>query len=59
VLALIVYLRRGGFVFDDSAHVDAHLPAATAISGSLLWTGDKRLREIAAELGFAWLEADR
>jgi len=40
-------------------YVDAHLLAAASISGSLLWTRDKRLREIAAELGVAYLEADQ
>jgi hypothetical protein len=40
-------------------YVDAHLLAAASISGSLLWTRDKRLREIATELGVAYLEADQ
>jgi predicted nucleic acid-binding protein len=35
--------------------VDAHLLAAVALTpGSLLWTGDRRLAGIAADLGFAY-----
>ena len=38
-------------------YVDAHLLAATAIGGALLWTRDKRLRDVAGELGVAWVES--
>ena len=40
-------------------YVDAHLLAASTISGSLLWTRDKRLRSIATEQGVAYREGDR
>jgi predicted nucleic acid-binding protein len=40
-------------------YIDAHLLAAVTIGGSLLWTRDKRLREIADELGVAFVEADQ
>ncbi len=37
-------------------YVDAHLLAAAAIGDSLLWTRDRRLREVASELGLAYPE---
>jgi predicted nucleic acid-binding protein len=40
-------------------YVDAHLLAASTISGSLLWTRDKRLRGIATEQGLAYPEDDQ
>ena len=40
-------------------YVDAHLLASALIGGSLLWTRNKRLREIALELRVAFIEADR
>ena len=40
-------------------YVDAHLLAASTISGSLLWTRDKRLRSIATEQGVAYREGDQ
>jgi len=38
-------------------YVDAHLLAATRISSSLLWTRDKRLKNIATGQGVAYSEA--
>jgi hypothetical protein len=35
-------------------YIDAHLLAATAIHAAHIWTRDKRLNEIAAELGLAY-----
>ena len=40
-------------------YVDAHLLAASIISGSLLWTRDKRLKRIATEQGVAYPEGDQ
>jgi len=40
-------------------YVDAHLLAASTISGSLLWTRDKRLKSIATEQGVAYPEGDQ
>ena len=40
-------------------YVDAHLLAAAAIGRSFLWTKDRRLREVAIELGFAYLKESR
>ena len=40
-------------------YVDAHLLAASTISGSLLWTRDKRLKSVATEQGVAYREGDR
>lgn len=35
-------------------YLDAHLLAAARLSGSWLWTLDRRLASLAAELGVAW-----
>jgi predicted nucleic acid-binding protein len=35
-------------------YLDAHLPAAARLSGSRLWTLDRRLADLAAERGVAW-----
>lgn len=40
-------------------YVDAHLLAASTISGSLLWTRDKQLKGIATERGVAYPEGDQ
>jgi predicted nucleic acid-binding protein len=34
-------------------YIDAHLIASALLSHSLLWTGDKRLRTVAMDLGLA------
>ena len=34
-------------------YTDAHLIASALLSHSLLWTGDKRLRTVAMDLGLA------
>lgn len=43
-------LHGGGIGF-----VDAHLLAATEAEGALIWTGDKRLKAKAEELGLAYV----
>jgi len=51
VLALIEHHRLMG---RGIGYIDAHLLAATALAGPcLLWTSDRRLRDIARGLGFA------
>ena len=37
-------------------YVDVHLLASTRLGGALLWTRDKKLHTIAAELGMAYIE---
>ena len=56
---VLYFIERHKLMGRGIGYVDAHLLAAAAISGSLLWTRDKRLREIATELGVACPEADR
>ena len=56
---VLYFIERHKLMGRGIGYVDAHLLAAASISGSLLWTRDKRLREIAAELGVAYLEADQ
>ena len=56
---VLYFIERHKLMGRGIGYVDAHLLAAASISGSLLWTRDKRLREIATELGVAYLEADQ
>lgn len=56
---VLYFVDRHKLMGRGIGYVDAHLLAAAAIDGSSLWTRDKRLREIAAELGVAYLEADQ
>ncbi len=37
-------------------YVDVHLLASARLGGALLWTRDKKLHTIAAELGMAYIE---
>ena len=37
-------------------YVDVHLLASVALAGIKLWTRDKWLREVAQDLGYAWME---
>jgi len=56
---VLYFIERHKLMGRGIGYVDAHLLAAASISGSLLWTRDKRLREIATELGVAYLETDQ
>ena len=56
---VLYFIERHKLMGRGIGYVDAHLLAAASISGSLLWTRDKRLRELATELGVAYLEADQ
>ena len=56
---VLYFIEKHKLVGRGIGYVDAHLLAAVSISGSLLWTRDKRLREIATEHGVACLEADQ
>ena len=56
---VLYFIERHKLMGRGIGYVDAHLLAAASISGSLLWTRDKRLREIAAALGVAYLETDQ
>ena len=52
---VLYFIERHKLMGRGIGYVDTHLLAAAAIGGSLLWTADKRLREIATELGIAYL----
>jgi predicted nucleic acid-binding protein len=56
---VLYFIERHKLMARGIGYVDAHLLAAAAIGRSLLWTRDKRLREIATELGVAYLQADQ
>lgn len=53
---VLSFIERHTLMGRGIGYVDAHLLAAAAIGGSCLWTRDKRLRVIAAELGLAYSE---
>ena len=56
---VLYFIERHELMGRGIGHIDTHLLAAAAIGGSFLWTRDKRLREIATELGVAYVEADQ
>ena len=56
---VLYFIERHKLMGRGIGYVDAHLLAAAAIGGSLLWTRDKRLREIATELGVGYPEPIR
>ena len=56
---VLYFIERHKLMGRGIGYVDAHLLAGVAIDGSLLWTRDKRLREIGTELSVAYLEADQ
>jgi predicted nucleic acid-binding protein len=56
---VLYFIDRHRLVGRGIGYVDAHLLASVAIGGLLLWTRDRRLREIAAELGLAHVEGNR
>ena len=53
---VLYYIDKHELMGRGIGYVDAHLLAASAISGSLLWTRDKRLKGIATEQGVAYPE---
>ena len=54
---VLYFIERHKLMGRGIGYVDAHLLAASAIGGSLLWTRDKRLRAIATDIEVAYLEA--
>jgi predicted nucleic acid-binding protein len=56
---VLYFIERHKLMGRGIGYVDAHLLAAAAISDAFLWTRDRRLREIATDLGVAHLEADQ
>ena len=45
------YIERQALYGKSIGYIDVHLLASAAISGTQLWTRDKRLQTVAAELG--------
>jgi hypothetical protein len=57
---VLEYIDRHALFGRGVGYVDAHLLASTALTaGSKLWTRDKRLRGVAAMLGFATPAGER
>jgi hypothetical protein len=55
----LVFLDRHGLAGRSIGWVDVHLLAGTALAGGYLWTHDKRLAAVAADLGFGYLGKTR
>ena len=56
---VLYFIERHQLMGRGIGYVDAHLLAAAAIAGSVLWTRDKRLRAMAMELSIAFVEAEQ
>jgi predicted nucleic acid-binding protein len=56
----VFFIEQNGLMGKGIGYVDVHLLASVAIdAGVKLWTRDKRLARIAAELRYAWVEPAR
>ncbi|HET6656078.1 MAG TPA: type II toxin-antitoxin system VapC family toxin [Gammaproteobacteria bacterium] len=56
---VLAFIERGELMGRGVGYMDAHMLAATALGGrSRLWTRDKRLAAVAAEMGFGVDEAE-
>jgi predicted nucleic acid-binding protein len=54
---VLFFIERHKLMGRGIGYIDTHLLAATAIHGTAqLWTRDKRLQEVAAVLGVAYVE---
>jgi predicted nucleic acid-binding protein len=51
---VLVLIERHPLAGRGIGYIDAHLLAAAKLSGCALWTRDRRLAGLAAELGVAW-----
>lgn len=51
---VLFYVETHQLMGRGIGYIDAHLLAATAVAESLLWSRDKRLRDVACELGMAY-----
>ena len=53
---VLFFIDRHKVMGRGIGYIDVHLLASARLSGTLLWTRDKRLHRIAAELGLAHAE---
>ena len=53
---VLFFLDRHSLMGRGIGYVDVHLLASARLGGALLWTRDKRLHAIAAELSLAYFE---
>jgi len=54
---VLLYIEKHGLMGLGIGYIDAHLLAATALTGAArLWTRDKRLHAVAESLHCAWSE---
>ena len=56
---VLYFIEKRELMGRGIGYVDAHLLATSTISGSLLWTRDKRLKGIAAEQGVVYPDDDQ
>ena len=53
----LYFIEHNGLMGKGIGYVDVHLLASAAlIAGAKLWTRDKRLAQVAGELGYGWEE---
>ena len=52
----MAFIELHGLMGRGIGYIDAHLCASARLSGALLWTRDKRLRDMALGLGFGHQE---
>jgi predicted nucleic acid-binding protein len=53
---VLVLIERGALAGRGIGYVAAHLLASALLTAGLLWTRDKRLHEVAGQLGLGWSE---
>ena len=53
---VLFFIEQHALMGRGIGYIDMHLLASSSLSGVLLWTRDKRLRGVAADLGLAYVE---
>jgi predicted nucleic acid-binding protein len=52
---VLLFIENNRLMGKGLGYIDMHLLASALLSDSQLWTLDKKLRKIAAELGIGWI----
>jgi predicted nucleic acid-binding protein len=53
---VLTFIEKHSLAGKGIGYVDAHLLASTALGSARIWTRDKRLAEVAAELGLLYIQ---
>jgi predicted nucleic acid-binding protein len=51
---ILEFIEQRALMGRGIGYVDVHLLASSILTGITLWSGDRRLRHVAAELGLAY-----